>query len=363
MDELQSIEPIPQCACGAMKGCTCDLLKKLHELESRNQLLQFLMGLNSGYDQTRGQILSMDPLPSVNRTYYILQQIEKQKQITDAVNLKPDAEAFAATRDPRKPSRYVEKKDQKRSKIDRFCDYCKAKGHIMDQCFKIHGYLTVIKEKKGKVLLRLWLLKFQQIPPFQRQHGIVPLCGDECGTSPSGMNSSLVQTICQEVLRALQGKSISPSTSVGMANLAGKFSFINASSFNVGTLGFFGKNSWITDTGASDHMTPHLDLLTNKRKLNKPILVGLPDGSVKQVTHIGDIKVCPDIVLKEVLYVPEFRYNLLSVGKLLDTSSLITWFTRDGCGFQDLTIRVTVVEGNCVAGLYGLDGVLTKDSV
>lgn len=150
MDELQSIEPIPQCACGAMKGCTCNLLKKLHELDSRNQLLQFLMGLNSGYDQTRGQILSMDPLPSVNRTYYILQQIEKQKQITDAVNLKPDAEAFAATRDPRKPSHYVEKKDQKRSKIDRFCDYCKAKGHTMDQRFKIHGYPDWYKGEKGK---------------------------------------------------------------------------------------------------------------------------------------------------------------------------------------------------------------------
>jgi len=94
------------------------MLKKLHELESRNQLLQFLMGFNSGYDQTRGQILSMDPLPSVNRAYYILQQIEKQKQITGAVSLKPDAEAFAAARNPRKPSGYVERKHQRRSKID-----------------------------------------------------------------------------------------------------------------------------------------------------------------------------------------------------------------------------------------------------
>ena len=51
------------------------------------------------------------------------------------------------------------------------------------------------------------------------------------------------------------------------------------------------------------------------------------------MTQIGDMKVYPDIVLKKVLYVPEFRYNLISMGKLLDTSPLITWFTRDGCGF------------------------------
>jgi len=46
-------------------------------------MLQFLMGLNSTYDTTRGQILSMDPFPSVNRAYYILQQLEKQRQVTD----------------------------------------------------------------------------------------------------------------------------------------------------------------------------------------------------------------------------------------------------------------------------------------
>jgi len=53
------------------------------ELENRNHMLQFLMGLNSTYDTTRGQILSMDPFPSVNRAYYILQQLEKQRQVTD----------------------------------------------------------------------------------------------------------------------------------------------------------------------------------------------------------------------------------------------------------------------------------------
>jgi len=241
MDELQSIEPIPQYACGAMKGCKCDLLKKLHELESRNQLLQFLMGLNSGYDQTRGQILSTDPLPSINHAYYILQQIEKQKQITNAVSLKPNAEAFAATRNPRKPSSYVERKDQRRSKTDRFCDYCKAKGHAIDQCFKIHGYPDWYKGEKGKGATKAMAAQVSTDSSILEVTRDSPLCGDECETSPSGTNYGLVQTICQEVLRALQGKLISRSTSIGMANLAGKFSFINASSFNVGTLAFFGK--------------------------------------------------------------------------------------------------------------------------
>lgn len=89
-----------------------------------------------------------------------------------------------------------------------------------------------------------------------------------------------------------------------MVNFAGKFSFANASSYNVGIRGLFSKHSWIVDTGASDHMTPHLDLLVDRKILVKPIKIGLPDGSVKEVTQVGDLLVCPSVILKEVLYVP-----------------------------------------------------------
>ena len=79
-DELQDVDAIPVCSCGALKGCKCSLMKKLQEKDSRNKLIQFLIGLNYGYDTVRGQILAMDPLPTVNRAYYIIQQIEKQRQ-------------------------------------------------------------------------------------------------------------------------------------------------------------------------------------------------------------------------------------------------------------------------------------------
>jgi len=53
------------------------------EPENQNHMLQFLMGSNNTYDTTRGQILCMDPFPLVNRAYYILRQLEKQRQVTD----------------------------------------------------------------------------------------------------------------------------------------------------------------------------------------------------------------------------------------------------------------------------------------
>ena len=98
------------------------------------------MGLNSSYDQTRGQILSMDPLPIVNHAYYILQQLEKQRQITEVFHVKADAEVFTVAKSSSKNPVHSNKKENKKGKMDRFCDHCKMRGHIVDQCFKIHGY-------------------------------------------------------------------------------------------------------------------------------------------------------------------------------------------------------------------------------
>jgi len=80
-------------------------MKKLQEKNSRNQLIQFLMGLNSGYDAVRGQILAMDPLPTVNRAYYIIQQIKKQKQVTGVMQGSQETEAYTVQKLAPKPNR------------------------------------------------------------------------------------------------------------------------------------------------------------------------------------------------------------------------------------------------------------------
>nr|GEV60494.1 hypothetical protein [Tanacetum cinerariifolium] len=59
-----------------------DVLEKFMLRDSNLKLIQFLMKLNNEYESVRSQILAMDPLPTVNKAYYIVQQIEKQKQVT-----------------------------------------------------------------------------------------------------------------------------------------------------------------------------------------------------------------------------------------------------------------------------------------
>ena len=43
--------------------------------------MQFLMGLNESYSQIKGQILLMEPLPTVNKAYSLLIQEERQRSV------------------------------------------------------------------------------------------------------------------------------------------------------------------------------------------------------------------------------------------------------------------------------------------
>lgn len=45
--------------------------------------MQFFVGLHDGFEQARSQILMMNPLPSVDRAYSIIVQVEDQKGLTD----------------------------------------------------------------------------------------------------------------------------------------------------------------------------------------------------------------------------------------------------------------------------------------
>ncbi|XP_057248988.1 uncharacterized protein LOC130590526 [Beta vulgaris subsp. vulgaris] len=139
-DEMQCLRLFPSCSCGAMKNCSCNFLKKITEFEDEDKMMKFLLGLNSGFDNTVTNVLSMDPLPSINRVFSIAQQIEKQKEVSGVVI---ESKALAA-QVYRNNSRNVQGRrdwrDEKKDNMNKQCTHCKGKGHTIDQCFKIIGY-------------------------------------------------------------------------------------------------------------------------------------------------------------------------------------------------------------------------------
>lgn len=53
--------------------------------------------------------------------------------------------------------------------------------------------------------------------------------------------------------------------------------------------------------------------MQNVSVITNPIIVNLPDGSVKRVTKMGSVRLTPKLVLNEVLYTPYFQFNLIYV--------------------------------------------------
>ncbi|KAL4558415.1 hypothetical protein LXL04_036615 [Taraxacum kok-saghyz] len=91
----------------------------------------------------------MDPLPAINRVFYLAVQEEKQKMLSNNQN----SMAFLAKTSPNqiaKPTHHAQssyKKYQNTNRERPFCSHCKFQGHTVDKCYKLHGYPPGYKPK------------------------------------------------------------------------------------------------------------------------------------------------------------------------------------------------------------------------
>ena len=65
--------------------------------QDQQKLMQFLMGLNDSYSVVRGQILLMNPLPSVRQAYSSISQKEKQRLLSSTHTVSDSGTSVAMT--------------------------------------------------------------------------------------------------------------------------------------------------------------------------------------------------------------------------------------------------------------------------
>uniref|UniRef100_A0A2N9IFD2 Reverse transcriptase Ty1/copia-type domain-containing protein n=1 Tax=Fagus sylvatica TaxID=28930 RepID=A0A2N9IFD2_FAGSY len=106
-DELSNFRPLPDCSCGAMKIL---LDNKQHEY-----VMQFLMGLNDNFSHERQRNIN----------------IPSSAPADDSVALFTRGEA---------PRNYYGIKGQFQKRERPLCNHCGITGHIVDKCYKLHGY-------------------------------------------------------------------------------------------------------------------------------------------------------------------------------------------------------------------------------
>nr|XP_033515868.1 uncharacterized protein LOC104111161 [Nicotiana tomentosiformis] len=83
--------------------------------------------------------------------------------------------------------------------------------------------------------------------------------------------------------------------------------------------------------------------------------VQLPTGETSRIMHLGSSNILNGVQIKNVIYVPQFRYNLLSVSQLTRDIGCFIAFFPAWCVFQDICNGKVKGIGKLEKGLYVLD--------
>ncbi|KAF7815292.1 Copia protein [Senna tora] len=251
----------------------------------------------------------MEPLPSYNKVYSLVSRIENQKAV--GLNNSTVTEASAliakAVEQAKNTNNFAGKKQNFSKKGDRLCNFCTTNTEEPADS----------KQKSGE----------------------------------SSFNSALLaQMVQMEVQKLMKSKNSVEESHVNtsyFADFAG-----SSSNFSIKD-----GDNWVIDSGASSHVTGNIKLLKDLRPGQGKNTVTLPDGSVKMVTKLGCAVLNNCLSLHNVLYVPEFKYNLISVSKLVCDSSIQVQFHSSGCIMQDQLNNRIVAQGRLEKNLF----VLCKD--
>ncbi|CAL8991196.1 unnamed protein product [Prunus brigantina] len=108
----------------------------------------------------------------------------------------------------------------------------------------------------------------------------------------------------------------------------------------------------ILDSGATDHITSSPNLLVNSRQntILPPII--MPSGEQAPITSTGTLPLNSVISLKNVLGVPSFKVDLMSVSQVTRSLNCSVTFFPSWCILQDLTTKTTIGLGKQRDGLY-----------
>src|SRR5579859_5625266 len=86
-----------------------------------------------------------------------------------------------------------------------------------------------------------------------------------------------------------------------------------------------GRQVWFTDSGASDHFSPHRSLFETFRMLDKPIPIETAQGTAIgtgmgtiTLTVLGKSDIETDLHLNDVIYAPNMNSNLFSLAAVYD---------------------------------------------
>lgn len=348
-DELNDITLLPSCSCGASQAID------KHEQDQR--LMQFLMGLNADYKTIRGNLLMLTPLPSIAQAYSIQLQEEKQREVVASTDFAQDSASFhvSGNRNSFPKGTYGSgqfnrpsnnrfdrnERGMKNENVEVSCRYCKKPGHTIDQCYKL--------QNKGKRVAGCANSE-EILQSDDKCAGVIPgFSQDQCNQLLAFLSLSQTPNGADNSVDSTSG--MLPS-SANFAGIISCFSYGLAGSCTCFSCIHSSHKPWILDTGASDHMCFYSSLFSSLHDLHHPFVITLPNNQTISVSQVGTDPLLSNVTLQNVLFVPTFKFNPLSIQKLTMQYNCSIQFTISHCLMQGPSMKRPLVLGEAKGGLY-----------
>ncbi|XP_071740258.1 uncharacterized protein [Rutidosis leptorrhynchoides] len=262
----------PDCTCGTT-ACTCEAATSHKEHKKMIKLMQFLMGLSDEYTTIRSNILLRDSVLDVKEVYAIISREESHKGISNDKIGKTQASAFVTQanntfnkNDNSSGNFYGNNNNNYNNRSSNQtlkCKKCNKLGHTIDRCFEIIGYP----------------------PSFRRKNN-----GNQSNNNNNNVNKSYANN---SVTNKDESTSSAPA-SLTNEQLIKLLSLIN------------------------DNIAPvekNSNMAGNFVNHNLKLTVGHPNGTQAKVVKVGNLKLTNNVVLFDVLVVPEY-YDLKAMTTL-----------------------------------------------
>jgi hypothetical protein len=354
-EELDQYRPIPQCTCPM--PCTCLAMRNAKGFRAEDRIIQFLIGLNEEYQGVASQVLLMDPMPPINRVFSMVMQQERKLQYgvvhvqntslednTGLVNAANGQKPFGKGRGGTPfQGRGRGNGNGRGNGSSRYCTFCERTNHTVDTCYRKHGYPPNWGKGGGNSYANMVDAEDTE---SQNNSGSASKHDDNAGIT-------LTKDQYQSLMTLLEKNNSEAKCSANVVKGSNSISLFEGNSFLASLHSKQNDLGWIVDTGATHHTCYDLSWFASYSKIDS-INVNLPNGSVIEACYRGQVKLFRDLSIDNVLYLPKFAVNLISVSKLCREQNCKLHFEADICIIQEKNTLRKIGLAEERGGLYYL---------
>ncbi|XP_019460137.1 PREDICTED: uncharacterized protein LOC109359897 [Lupinus angustifolius] len=344
-EELDALRPLIPCICDVK--CSCESMKSNIFYRESEYVICFLKGLNDQYRTIKAQILLMEPLPSMNKCFSLVIQQERQMDVTIIENQSSAINNINTRPHWRNnPSRGTNFNPRPSQESNKYTGRCGGSGG--NSGFLNRGLATSSNRPKP-IMASNKICTFcgrenHTLETYYFKHGFPPTFKPRQRQMDPAINSSTSQdntTVTTSINNDSHSEKDNDQKVVLTFNPTHQINQTSSEEEILPHSGMYSShNWWILDTGATDHITNEISHYSSYSSI-KPMTIRLPNGASILAKHSGIVAFSTNLHLTNVLHIPGFTYNLISIHKLTTHSNCTVVFDQHCCFIQDtITLRM-----------------------